>query len=252
MPRVLQKLSHQPEEQQAASKNILKELIAAADVKKGMNRSSNAHLVGKDITNDYLPTVPPKAKGRKRDREADKPLSGLDVDELLQGQKRLRISPDNAIPEFKQTLSNTDDVGVIKDAVKQLSTIIEDQIRNSLGDINYDRAIEGIGTMRDELIAFEEPDLYNEFIRRLKQKLLSDELNGDRREVWWLVRRHKLGLIDKEASEVSGVTVQESREVWQFLVSPKRIDLTNHVYSSCRRSQQNDGVLLALPQDVLS
>ena len=141
------------------------------------------------------------------------------MDELLQGQKRLRISPDNAIPEFKQTLSSTDDVGVIKDAVKQMSSIIEDQIKNSLGDINYDRAIEGIGTMRDELVAFEEPGLYNNFIRRLKQKLLADKLNGDRRELWWLVRRHKLGLIDKEVSEVSEVTVQESREVRRSFIS---------------------------------
>jgi hypothetical protein len=162
--------------------------------------------------------VPPKVKGRKRDRDADKPLSGLDVNELLRGEKRLRISPENAIPEFKQTLANTADIKVIEDAVKQMCGLVEDQIKDSLGDINYDRAIEGLGTMREELIAFEEPNLYNQFIRRLKQKLLNDELNGDRREMWWLIRRHKLGLIAKIDSEQSDISLQEAREVsWSLL-----------------------------------
>lgn len=157
--------------------------------------------------------MPPKVKGRRRAREPDRPLSGLDVDELLQGQKRVRISPENAIPEFKQSLLSTNDVSTIKDAAKQMSAIIEDQIKNSLGDMNYGRVVEGLGTMRDEMIDYEEPQLYNEFIRELKQKLLDDQLNGDRREVWWLVRRHKIGLIDNEASNHSKVTVEEAREV---------------------------------------
>ncbi|KAL1959864.1 hypothetical protein VTO42DRAFT_1009 [Malbranchea cinnamomea] len=190
VPTILQKLSRQPEKLRAASKDALEGLIAAANVKK----------------------VPPRAKGRKRDRDGDKPLSGLDVDELLRGQKRVRISPDNAIPEFKQSLLNASDVNAIKDAARQMSVIIEDQIKKSLGDMNYDRVVEALGTMRDELIAYEEPELFNEFIRELKKKLLNDQLNGDRREVWWLIRRHRIGLIDNETSEPSKVTVQEARE----------------------------------------
>lgn len=158
-------------------------------------------------------TVPPKVKGRKRNRDLDKPLSGLDVEDLLHREKRQRISPENAIPEFKQTLENTDDLDAIRSAVQQMSTIVEDQIKHSLGDANYDRAIEGLGTMRDELIAFEEPGLYNDFIRGLKQKLLEDELGGDRRELWWLIRRNRIGLIDKKASEVSDITEEEAKEV---------------------------------------
>lgn len=157
--------------------------------------------------------MPPKVKGRKRNREADKPLSGLDVDDLLRTEKRLKISPNNAIPEFKQSLATAEDVGAIKDAVSQMSTIVENQIKNSLGDANYDRAGEGLGTMREELIGYEEPGLYNDFIRELKTKLLDDQLNGDRREMWWLIRKNRLGLIDKKASEMSDVTEQEAQEV---------------------------------------
>ncbi|KAM5447592.1 ATP-dependent DNA helicase yku80 [Microsporum audouinii] len=190
VPEILQKLSRQPEALREQSRPALEQLIKVSDIKK----------------------VPPKAKGRKRNRDVDKPLSGLDVEALLQGEKRQRISPENAIPEFKQALANTEDINTIKDSVKQMCTIIEDQIKHSLGDSSYDRAIEYMGTMRDELISFEEPDLYNDFIRGLKQKLLGDKLGEDRRELWWLIRKNKIGLVDNKLVEISKVTEQEAKE----------------------------------------
>ncbi|EFQ97459.1 Ku80 [Nannizzia gypsea CBS 118893] len=191
VPEVLQKLSRQPEELKEKSKPVLEQLIKASDVKK----------------------VPPKMKGRKRNRDADKPLSGLDVDALLQGEKRQKISPENAIPEFKQALANTDDINTVKDSVKQMCAIVENQIKHSLGDANYDRAVEYLGTMRDELISFEEPELYNDFVRELKRKLLDDKLGEDRRELWWLIRKNRIGLIDDKLVEISKVTEQEAKEL---------------------------------------
>ncbi|KAL1971063.1 hypothetical protein VTN77DRAFT_14 [Rasamsonia byssochlamydoides] len=182
--------SRPPEELVSRAKKYLDRVIAAADVKK----------------------VPPKAKGRKRDREADKPLSGLDVDELLRREKRTKISPNNAIPEFKQTLAYAETIDAVRDAVNQMESIIENQIRSSFGDANYDRVIEELGVLREELIAYEEPGLYNDFLRRLKEKILSDELGGDRRELWWLIRRKKIGLIDKTVSERADVSDQEAKE----------------------------------------
>lgn len=158
-------------------------------------------------------TVPPKAKGRKRTREAEKPLSGLDVDALLHQEKRVKISASNAIPEFKQTLSHAENVETIGDTVRQMATIVEDQIRNSLGDANYDRTVESLGVMRDELVSYEEPTLYNDFLKQLKEKVLKEELGGDRRELWWLLRRNRLGLIDQQQSDRSGVTEDEAKEV---------------------------------------
>ncbi|KAL1986354.1 hypothetical protein VTN96DRAFT_6433 [Rasamsonia emersonii] len=186
----LTQLSRPPADLQARAKKYLDRVIAAADVKK----------------------VPPKAKGRKRNREADKPLSGLDVDELLRREKRAKISANNAIPEFKQSLVNAETIDAVRDAVSQMESIIENHIRSSFGDANYDRVIEELGVLREELIAYEEPDLYNDFLRRLKDKILNEELGGDRRELWWLVRRQRVGLIDKKASERVEVTEQEARE----------------------------------------
>ncbi|KAJ5989312.1 hypothetical protein N7481_004522 [Penicillium waksmanii] len=190
-PEILTKFAHPDEELVKNSASSLENLISKADVKK----------------------VPPKTKGRKRQRETEKPLSGLDVDALLnQEPKRANISPDNAIPEFKQMLSRAENIETINGAVKQLCAIIESQIKNSLGDANYDRVVEELGTLRDELVDYEEPALYNDFLRSLKSKILLEELGGDRRELWWLLRRSKIGLIDRKASDRSEVSEEEAKE----------------------------------------
>ena len=68
--------------------------------------------------------------------------------------------------------------------------------------------------MRHELIAVDEPDVYNSFVRDLKARLLSGELGGDRREMWWMVRAGRLGLVEVEESELSGVSGRESAEFY--------------------------------------
>lgn len=111
-------------------------------------------------------------------------------------------------------LSRAESIDTIHEAVKQMASIIETQIKHSLGDANYDRVVEGLGSMREELVGYEEPALYNDFLRQLKEKILREELGGDRRELWWLVRKgKKLGLIDRTASDRSEVSEEEAREV---------------------------------------
>jgi ATP-dependent DNA helicase 2 subunit 2 len=69
-----------------------------------------------------------------------------------------------------------------------MGAIIGNQIRNSLGDANYGRVVEELGVMKN-VIAYEEPSLYNDFLRHLKKTILQNELAGDRRQLWWLIRR---------------------------------------------------------------
>lgn len=138
----------------------------------------------------------------------------MDVDALLSLEpKRTKISTENAIPEFKQTLSRAENIDAIHDAVQQMAKIIETQITHSLGHSNYDRVIEGLGTMREELVDYEEPVIYNDFVRQLKSKMLREELGGDRRELWWFVRKGKLGLIGKSEVDSSVVEEEEAQEV---------------------------------------
>ncbi|KAI9774426.1 MAG: ATP-dependent DNA helicase II subunit 2 [Geoglossum simile] len=189
---ILTKYAHPPQDLLNLARKNLKDLTAAADVKK----------------------VPPKQKSRKRTRE--KPLSGLNVEELLGRQKRTRISADNAIPEFKQMLATTEDLGAIQDAAKQMSHIIISQIKHSLADSGYGRATEGLRVMREELTALEEPAIYNDFIKELKGKIMAGDLGGDRREMWWEIRRNQLGYITSKMSGLSSITDEQAK---QFLLA---------------------------------
>jgi ATP-dependent DNA helicase 2 subunit 2 len=183
--------SKPPSELLKRSENALDDLIRAGDVKK----------------------VPPKQKGRKRAREVDKPLSGLDVDALLGAEKRVKISADNAVPEFKQVLNATEDIEEIKEAASQMDTIIQQYIQYSVGDSGYGRAIEAIRVMREEMTEFEFPDIFNDILTSLKKKILAGELGGDRKELWYQIKVHRLGLIDSNACGVSKVSPDEAKAV---------------------------------------
>ncbi|KAL8706930.1 MAG: hypothetical protein Q9201_000090 [Fulgogasparrea decipioides] len=189
---ILTRYSNPPEDLVSESKRQLEKLVAAADVKK----------------------VPPKVQGRRRNRNEVKPLSGLNVEALLGGdKKKARISPQNAIPDFRRLLDNTESIDEMQDIARQLGRIIETRIKDSFGDISYARAIEEITVMREEMIDLEEPEIYNEFARDLKRKLLLEELGGNRKDFWWEFRKSKLGLIDSKTSEGSKATEADAMAV---------------------------------------
>ena len=160
-----------------------------------------------------MPSVPPKVAGRKRDRNLIKPLSGLDVTALLSSSKKRKIAAENPIPSFRQMLDVTESVAEIHDAAKQLGDIIQAQIKESFGDAAYGKVVEELSVMREEMSELEEPGVWNEFISMLKKKLLGEELGGDRREMWWEIRKHKLGLVHQQVSPQSNVTEAEAKEV---------------------------------------
>lgn len=110
-------------------------------------------------------------------------------------------------------LDAVEDISGIRDAVAQLGSIIETQIKDSFGDINYGRAIEELDVMRSEMIEIEEPAIYNDYVRTLKTKLLQGELSGDRRDMWYELKKAELGLIDSKQSESSNVTKEDAKQV---------------------------------------
>ncbi|KAJ9154876.1 ATP-dependent DNA helicase II subunit 2 [Pleurostoma richardsiae] len=190
IPDTLLKFSNPPVELVQKAQKKIDALISASEVKK----------------------VAPKAKG-KRARDTTRPVGGLDIEALLKKNKKGKISSDNSIPEFKQMLSTSEDESQIADAVKQMGQIVRSLITNSTGDSGYAMAIENIGVMREQLVDFEEPALYNDFMKDLKKRLLAGELGGDRREMWWKIAYPgNLGLIDTKESEASDVTEKEAKE----------------------------------------
>ncbi|KAI1331123.1 Ku70/Ku80 N-terminal alpha/beta domain-containing protein [Xylariaceae sp. FL0255] len=194
-PAILLKYAQPPEDLVAKARSELEDLVDKASVKK----------------------VPPRALSRKDRGTKAKPISGLDIDALLSQpeNKRDGIDPGNAVPDFKRMVQNAVDVAVVEKAVKQMGSIARDLITESFGDKEYDRTIEYLGVLRDTVIEYEFPGLYNSFIADLKTRLLAGELGGDRRELWWLIKGARLGLIDDEASEQSKVTKEEATEFYK-------------------------------------
>jgi ATP-dependent DNA helicase 2 subunit 2 len=177
--------SRPPDELVKRSEEALQRLVEASDVKK----------------------VPPKARGRRlgKRREQPKPLSNLDVNALLAQdprRKSKRIDPKNAVAEFKQHMEaaqEEDDPQVIPNLVRQMKTIIFDWIRHSVGDRNYQTVVAAVSTMREELLEMEEPQLFNDFMKELKARLLSEELGGSRSDMWYALRSARLYLLqDKD------------------------------------------------------
>jgi ATP-dependent DNA helicase 2 subunit 2 len=156
--------------------------------------------------------VPPKVKGKRR-RDQIKPISGLDVDSILGREKRQKITKENSIAEFKQMLAVSEKDDDLLNAVKQLATIIRELIKSGLGDIGYERALENIRVMREEMIEFEEPAIYNNFMWDLKKQLLGDKLGEGRKDFIFAVKDHGLGLIDRDKAPTSEVSKAEASEV---------------------------------------
>lgn len=177
--------------------------------------------------------MPPKAQS-KYNKGVPKPESGRPIeslgnihDTLEAGKKRIAelkkgkslIDKDNSIPTFKQLirqLNEAEDDAGVEHATKAMGGVVQSLIRESMGDKNYQRAIENIGTLRQACIDLEVPELYNDFLRDLKQKILSNALGEKREDMWNELRitaRGSLGLITESQSEVSNITEDQAKQV---------------------------------------
>lgn len=73
--------------------------------------------------------------------------------------------------------------------------------------------------MREEAADLEEFAFYNDFMRKLKSDILEEQLGGERRDMWFLIRANRLGLIQSKECGASEVGEDEAKEF--LLVKPK-------------------------------
>jgi ATP-dependent DNA helicase 2 subunit 2 len=66
--------------------------------------------------------------------------------------------------------------------------------------------------MREEATDLEVPDLYNEWMKKLKTEILKEELNGDRKDMWFMIRANRMGLIQGKECSSSRVGEDEAKE----------------------------------------
>nr|ABW87766.1 ATP-dependent DNA helicase II [Cryphonectria parasitica] len=202
IPPVLLKYSRPPEKLLKRANPEIEALIEAADVKK----------------------APEKLKGKRKGESGQetRAISGFDAGASIlaaREKKKVKISKENAIPDFKQLLRslatvNTDEA--IETAMKDMAQIVFSLIKESFGDRNYDQALENIGVMREQMVGLESPKLYNSFLEELKSKVNSKALGGDRRDMWAKIRwSGRLGLITRDQSETSDVTKEDAFNFWR-------------------------------------
>jgi ATP-dependent DNA helicase 2 subunit 2 len=204
---ILIKYSLPPSDLVSDSAQELNNLVKAADVKKGMFPPLNPFCLS------HVLLVPPKAKGKRR-RETINPVSGLDIEAILGREKRQKISAENSVAGFKQMLAaSEDDDNTFQQAVKQLGSIVLDLLKKSNGDDEYERALENIRVMREEMNGYELPGIYNTFLTDLKEQIKSEELGSGRNDFMYALRKNHLGLIDNAEAESSKVSKSEAAEV---------------------------------------
>jgi ATP-dependent DNA helicase 2 subunit 2 len=141
-----------------------------------------------------------KKEKSRRERRKVQPASALDIDDLLNNSqfKRTEISVENAIPDFKALLDNAEREEEVKSIAEQMGSIIRKVVSGSVGDQSYQRTIEMLRVMRQELDDLEMPEVYNGFVEKFKVDLLGEKLGEGRNELWYLVRREKLGLLEDD------------------------------------------------------
>ena len=165
-------------------------------------------------TNDPSRVVPEKAKG-KRGWEVITPMSGLDVNELLNTRRQKSdISHENAIPEFKQLMQVTEKDEDIFKAVSQMGKAIRQSLKTAMGNVNHPVIFSQIKAVRDEMIDIDMPEIYNDFIKDLKTRIFQKNEFGDQRNFWADFKFQKLGLI--RGSGNAGVTEEEAAEFLKF------------------------------------
>ncbi|GAB7351256.1 hypothetical protein MBLNU459_g1680t1 [Dothideomycetes sp. NU459] len=198
---ILTKYSQPPAELAQKAQPALTLILEAADLKKG-----------KFPSNDVLYTSSNSLELT--------PLSGLDVSGLLSTTKRdehnfIIIDANNAIPEFKQMLeaaeANATSTANVESACRQLGDIVRGYIRSSVGGSGYGRAVEAVRVMREEVVDHELPSLFNDFVRSLKKEILGGKLGGERGEMWFLLRKARLGLVQKKEVGSSEVEEEEAK-----------------------------------------
>ena len=85
-------------------------------------------------------------------------------------------------------------------------------ITPSFGTSKYGQAIEAIRVMREEMCDLEEPDAYNEFLKGLKDDIFAGKLGGERTEMWFEIRKARLGLVTGKECKGSEVDEGEGKE----------------------------------------
>ncbi|KAI3393313.1 hypothetical protein diail_4446 [Diaporthe ilicicola] len=210
VPDILKKYSGPPEMLIKEARPQIDALRKVADLKKVAPKAQSRYSRG----------APKPESGRTFERFRDLPARLKDGEKVVAEMKTdsTAIDKSNSIPMFKQLVDRImedGDKAGLEDAMKSMGEVVRSLIKDSMGDMDYPRAIENIGALREACVGLELPEIYNDFMRDLKQKIFSDALGKRREDMWKTLRvvgRTSLGLITKSELEVSDLTQDEAEQ----------------------------------------
>ena len=153
-------------------------------------------------------------------------LTRRQLEALLSGtpdRHNLKISLENAVPEFKQKMMALTDDADIKQLGAQMLAHVRTLVAASVADANYGRACELLRTVRDEFVDSEVPELYNDLLKELKKDIVAKTLDGDRDDMWRAAESFHLGLVTDEevGGEGVGLTAEAAAAFWRLDGAPQ-------------------------------
>lgn len=114
------------------------------------------------------------------------------------------LSKHHPVSDFRDMLRFKKE-DLVENAIKQMQELIMELVKTSVDGSFFSRALEYLSVLRDGCVQEDEPDLFNEFVRILKEKMLSEHgFEGFLEEM-----------------QKNGVALISSAESHQSLISPE-------------------------------
>ena len=110
-----------------------------------------------------------------------------------------KISNNHPISDFKEMM-NYKKEDLVENAIKQMQGRILEFIKNSVDGSLFEKALECLRILKEGCIDEEEVNLFNDFLVKFKEKLLSKK---NFREFWGFLKESKISVICKEEVEGS-------------------------------------------------
>ena len=118
------------------------------------------------------------------------------------------ISKHHPISDFREMLRNKKE-DLVEKAIHQLKALIIELIKSSNGTTSFSKALELVLVLREGCVQEDEPDLFNDFVRDIKENLCDED---NVRDFLNVLRKEEIALISKAESHQSKVSPDKAKE----------------------------------------
>lgn len=177
----------------------IKDLFPLTKVEK--KEGGSATEVWRKTSDVDLEAEPPVSKKLKAEEETD-----FSVISLARGEIE-EVGTVDPIGDYKKLIDRKD-VDNFEEGSKQLQNVTLRLIKESFGDVMYNKSLTCIQTLREEAIRHSEPDMFNEYLKKTR-----DDLIGTRYAPFWdKIIQEGITLITSDECAESSVSTEEAKQ----------------------------------------